>query len=148
MREVEPETERIGTAVVEAAFRVHRQLGPGLLESAYEACLAYELAQMGENVARQVSQPILYGAICLDAGYRLDLLVDDRVIVELKAVEQLLPIHEAQLLTYLKLSGKELGFLINFNVTRLKDGLNRRIFTKVHPDDTTNAMRNVLPNGK
>lgn len=143
MREPNTETERIGAVVVEAAFRVHRELGPGLLESAYETCLAHELGKMGEYVERQVAQPIHYGEITLDAGYRLDLLVGHRVIVELKAVEKLLPIHEAQLLTYLKLSGKELGFLINFNVARLKDGLNRRVFTQehsvVHRNDATNA---------
>lgn len=121
------ETELIAREVVEAAFRVHSALGPGLLESAYEHCLAHELDTRGMPVQRQAAMPIVYDGIRLDAGYRLDLLVGGSVIVELKAVEALLPIHEAQLLTYLRLSGCRLGFLINFNVKLLKLGLKRYV---------------------
>lgn len=111
--------------IVDAAMRVHTALGPGLLESAYETCLAYELRRRGRRVVAQLGLPVVYDRVRLDAGYRIDLLVDDRVIVELKAVECLLPIHRAQLLSYLKLSGCKVGLLINFNVLRLKDGIKR-----------------------
>lgn len=108
-----------------AAFRVHSNVGPGLLESAYEACLAYELRQQGVAVLTQVPLPLVYKEVNLDVGYRLDLLVEDLVIVEIKSVDLLAPIHQAQLLSYLKLSGKKLGILINFNVLHLKDGIKR-----------------------
>lgn len=111
--------------IVDAAMKVHTKLGPGLLESAYEACLAYELRQRGLQVATQVALPIRYEGVELDAGYRLDLLVESQVIVELKAVEKMIPLYDAQLLSYLKLSGHKIGLLINFNVVRLKDGLRR-----------------------
>ena len=111
--------------IVDAAMKVHTALGPGLLESAYETCLAYELRRRGLKVVAQLGLPVVYDGVRLDAGYRIDLLVDDRVIVELKAVEFLLPIHRAQLLSYLKLSGCKVGLLINFNVLRLKDGIKR-----------------------
>ena len=111
--------------IVDAAMKVHTALGPGLLESAYETCLAYELRRRGLKVVAQLGLPVVYDGVRLDAGYRIDLLVDDRVIVELKAVECLLPIHRAQLLSYLKLSGCKVGLLINFNVLRLKDGIKR-----------------------
>lgn len=104
---------------------VHRALGPGLIEPVYERCLCYELTQRGLQFKSQVAVPILYRGIQLDAALRLDLLVEDAVIVELKAVESLIPLCEAQLLTYLKLANKRLGLLINFNVTRLKDGIKR-----------------------
>lgn len=104
---------------------MHRALGPGLLESAYESCLAFELAERGHNVERQKEVPIRYKAVEVDAGFRLDLLVDHRVIVELKAVEAIAPIHKAQLLTYLKLTGLRVGLLMNFNVKILKNGLHR-----------------------
>ena len=110
-----------------AAIAVHRALGPGLLESAYEACLAYELTERGRAVERQKSLPVVYRGVRVDCGYRIDLFVDDSVVVELKAVERLEPIHEAQLLSYLKLSGCRVGLLINFNVRMLKDGLKRMI---------------------
>jgi GxxExxY protein len=113
--------------VVDAAMKVHSALGPGLLESAYEGCLLYELRQRGLHVASQVGVPVQYDGHQIDVGYRIDLLVEDQVIVELKAVESLAPIHEAQLLTYLKLSGKKVGLLINFNVLHLKDGIKRRV---------------------
>jgi GxxExxY protein len=115
----------ISGKIVDAAMKVHSQLGPGLLESAYQTCLVHELHERSLNLSSQVSLPIEYDGIKLDAGYRIDLLVEDLVIVEIKAVEVILPIHEAQLLTYLKLSGKKLGLLINFNTIRLKQGIKR-----------------------
>jgi GxxExxY protein len=119
--------EAVAKAVVDAAFRVHTTLGPGLLESVYEACLVHELHRRGVGVAAQVSLPIEYDGLKLDGGLRLDLVVDGQLIVELKAVEALLPIHMAQMLTYLKLSRRHLGLLINFNVPLIKDGIRRVI---------------------
>jgi GxxExxY protein len=116
---------KISGLIIEAAMRVHSALGPGLLESAYEACLLHELRKLRLKVLSQVSLPVLYDNLSIDVGYRVDLIVDDSVIVELKAVEKLLPIHEAQILSYLKLNGKTLGLLINFNVVHLKDGIKR-----------------------
>ena len=115
--------------IIGAAIEVHRHLGPGLLESAYETCLAYELGQLGLRVERQKALPLVYKDIHLDQGYRLDLLVEQKVIVELKVVEQITPVHEAQLLSYLKFSGCEIGLLINFNVKLLKNGIRRFIMT-------------------
>jgi GxxExxY protein len=106
---------------------VHRQLGPGLFESSYEACLAHELVGMGLRVARQVALPITYKDTRIEEGYRVDLIVEDTVVVELKAVKSIEPIHEAQLLTYLRLSGHRVGLLLNFNVTAMKNGITRRI---------------------
>jgi GxxExxY protein len=120
-------TEDTARSIVDAALAVHRSLGPGLLESAYELCLAHELERRGRTVAKQTVLPIVYDSIKLDAGYRIDLIIDDTVIVEVKAVEVLAPLHEAQLLTYLKLSGRRLGLLINFNVVLLKNGIKRMI---------------------
>ena len=117
--------DRIAKELVDAAFKVHSNLGPGLLESAYEACLAHELTKRGYRVERQKAQPVIYEGLEIEVGYRLDLLVEDLIIIELKAVEQLAPIHQAQLLTYLKLSSKQLGFLVNFNVPLIKDGIRR-----------------------
>ena len=111
--------------IISAAITVHRELGPGLLESTYEACLAYELAQMGHKVERQKPVPIIYREVQLECGYRLDLLVDDEVVVELKAIETLLPVHAAQLLSHLRLAKKRVGLLINFNVQMLKRGIRR-----------------------
>jgi GxxExxY protein len=111
--------------IIGAAMDVHRTLGPGLLESAYEACLAYELTLLGFKVERQKDLPVMYKDAHLDCGHRLDLMVDDTVIIELKAVDRLEPIHTAQLLSYLKLSGHKIGLLINFNVQVLKDGIKR-----------------------
>ena len=113
--------------VIGAAIEVHRALGPGLLESAYEACLTFELAQRGLKVEPQKPLPVVYKEVHLDCGYRLDLLVANAVIVEIKAVESLAPIHQAQLLSYLRLSGCKVGLLINFNVKVLKDGLRRLV---------------------
>ena len=115
----------IAREVVDAAFRVHTKLGPGLLESAYEACLAYELRKRGLDVGVQVPLPVEYDDVQLEVGYRIDLLVESSVIVELKAVEKMIPLYDAQLLSYLKLSGNKIGLVINFNVGRLKDGLKR-----------------------
>jgi GxxExxY protein len=117
----------ISGKIIEAALRVHSALGPGLLESAYEACLLHELRKLGLSVISQVSLPVEYDGVKIDAGYRIDLLVEDCVIVELKAAEKLLPIHEAQILSYLKLSDNKLGLLINFNVVHLKDGIKRMV---------------------
>jgi GxxExxY protein len=113
--------------VVDAAMTVHSALGPGLLESAYEACLAYELRARGLRVLAQVPLPVVYRAVRIEVGYRLDLLVDGAVVVELKTVAKLLPIHEAQLLSYLRLSGIRVGLLINFHVPRLRDGIKRMV---------------------
>jgi len=113
--------------IIGAAIEVHRQLGPGLLESAYEECLAYELSQRHIPFERQKPIPVLYKEVRLDCGFKLDLLVNDLVIVELKAVDKLAPIHEAQTLTYLKLTGCKLGLLLNFNVIRLRDGIKRLV---------------------
>ena len=111
--------------IIGAAIEVHRALGPGLLESAYEACLVYEIMENGLKVEQQKPLPVTYRNVKLDAGYRLDLLVESTVIVEVKAVDQLAPIHQAQLLSYLKLSGCKVGLLINFNVPVLKHGIKR-----------------------
>jgi GxxExxY protein len=125
-----PETDRVAKEVVDAAFKVHYALGPGLLESVYEACLLYKLRAKSLKVEKQVSLPVVFEGVRIDAGLRLDLIVEKRLVVELKAVDSLLPVHEAQLLTYLKLSGLELGLLINFNVPILKKGLKRIALSK------------------
>ena len=122
---VPAEVERVAKLIVDAAFQVHKELGPGLLESVYETCLAYELDHRGVKVERQVALPITYKGVRLDAGLRLDMLVESSVIVELKAVETMIPLFDAQLLTYLKLTQKRLGLLINFNVPLIKDGIKR-----------------------
>jgi len=111
--------------IINAAMKVHSALGPGLLESAYEACLKYELSKRCLVVESQVLLPVLYDGVRIDAGYRIDLLVENEIILELKAVEKVIPIHEAQLLSYLKLSNKQVGLLLNFNVLHLKDGITR-----------------------
>ncbi len=111
--------------IIGAAYKVHSALGPGLLESTYEACLEYELIKMGYKVERQKPLPVIYDAIELDAGYRIDLLIEDSVIVELKSVNEMNPLFKAQLMTYLKLSGLTLGLILNFNVTDLKKGITR-----------------------
>ena len=113
--------------IIGAAMEVHRVLGPGLLESAYQTCLAWELRERGLAFEAQVALPVVYKGVALDCGYRLDLVVQGKVIIELKAVEAILPVHEAQLLTYLRLSGRKVGLLINFNVPLLKDGITRRV---------------------
>jgi GxxExxY protein len=119
------ESNEITGQIIGAAIEVHKFLGPGLLESAYEACLVYELAQRKVKVERQKPLPVVYKNVKLDTGYRIDLLVENEVLVELKAVEFLLPVHEAQILSYMKLSECKLGLLINFNVKLLKQGIKR-----------------------
>jgi GxxExxY protein len=113
---------KLTSQIIGAAIDVHRYLGPGLLESTYETCLAYELEERGFKVTQQKPFPVVYKEIQLDHGYRLDLLINDAVIVEIKAVESILPVHKAQLLSYLKFSGCKIGLLLNFNVTILKNG--------------------------
>ena len=120
-------TEESARVVVDCAYQIHRALGPGLLEGVYEVCLCHELNKRGISFERQVSMPVLYEGLRLDAGLRLDVVVAGCVIVELKAVEQILPVHKAQMLTYLKLSGIRLGLLINFNVPTIKEGIQRII---------------------
>lgn len=124
---LQQELNAVTEQIIAAAIEVHRALGPGLLESAYESCLVYELVRRGFHVEQQKPMPVIYKEVQLDVGYRLDMLVEESVIVELKAVEQLLPIHEAQLLSYLKLSGYRVGLLINFNVPALKQGIRRLV---------------------
>ncbi|MBS0295518.1 MAG: GxxExxY protein [Proteobacteria bacterium] len=115
----------VSRAVIDAGLKVHRALGPGLLESAYEHCLAYELEARGLSIQRQLGLPVVYEGLRIDAGYRLDLLVENCLVVEIKSVDALLRVHEAQLLTYLKLSGHRLGLLLNFNVELFKQGIKR-----------------------
>jgi GxxExxY protein len=119
--------EELTEQIIGAAIDVHRHLGPGLLESAYRVCLIYELKQRGLAVRGEVPMPLVYKEVRLDVGYRLDLLVEDAVVVEVKAVKALLPVHEAQLLSYLKLSGARVGFLMNFHVRQLRTGLKRMV---------------------
>jgi GxxExxY protein len=121
------EHEQLTETIIGAAIEVHRELGPGLLESAYEAALAHELSLRGVRFERQKEMPVRYKGFLIEVGYRLDLIVEDQVIVELKAVAEMHPIYEAQLITYLKLSKRRVGLLINFNVPRLRDGITRRI---------------------
>jgi GxxExxY protein len=113
--------------IIGAAIEVHRHLGPGLLESAYERCLEWELIELGLHVDKQVPLPVIYKGVNLDCGYRLDLVVENRVIVEAKAVDELHPIHEGQLLTYMRLAGKRTGLILNFNKARLTDGIKRMV---------------------
>jgi GxxExxY protein len=115
----------LATQIVDATYKVHIALGPGLLESVYEACLVHELLKRGLKAERQIVLPVIYDGIPIDAGLRLDIVVGGAVVVELKAVEKVLPVHQAQVLTYLKLSGHRLAFLINFNVSLIRDGIFR-----------------------
>ncbi len=119
--------EKTAREIVDAAYTVHSALGPGLLESVYETCMIHELRKRDLSVRKQVPFSVIYDGIRLEAGFRLDLLVADTVVLELKAVEAMHPVYKAQLLTYLKLTGLHLGFLINFNVPRIRDGINRMI---------------------
>ena len=119
----------ISGQIIKGAIEVHKQLGPGLLESTYEGCLIYELVDSGLSVQSQVPFPVKYKGKLIDIGYRVDLLVEGIVVVELKSVERLLPIHSAQILTYLKLNGLKVGLLINFNAQKIKDGIRRFINT-------------------
>lgn len=131
--------DQISRRIIGAAIEVHRHLGPGLLESAYQSCLAFELKQRGLRIEEQKSLPVIYKEVKLDCGYRLDLVVEDEIIVEIKAVETLLPIHEAQLLSYLRLAHKRVGLLINFHVPVLKNGLKRIV------NEFPDAGRNPQP---
>ncbi len=122
------EREEAFKTILDCSFKVHTALGPGLLESAYEECLYYELRQFGLKVEKQKVLPLVYEDVKLDAGYRIDLMIEDKIIVELKSVESLTDVHMAQLITYLKLSGCKLGLLANFNVKHLKNGIKRVIY--------------------
>jgi GxxExxY protein len=133
--------DSITRRIIGGAIEVHRRLGPGLLESAYEICLAFELRQMGFKIEEQKALPVIYRDVKLDCGYRLDLVVDDSVVVEVKAVDQLAPIHDAQLLSYLRLSDKRVGLLINFHVRVLKNGIKRIV--NDFPDSAHSAVSAV-----
>jgi GxxExxY protein len=133
--------DQISRRIIGAAIEVHKALGPGLLESAYQACLAFELRERGMRVEEQRSLPVIYKDVQLDCGYRMVLLVEDSIIVEIKAVEQLAPIHEAQLLSYLRLSNKPVGLLLNFHVRVLKEGLKRMV--NQFPDSALSAYSAV-----
>jgi GxxExxY protein len=122
-----PEIEHIGKVVVNSAFKVHKELGPGLLEKVYEICLAHEINKAGIEVARQLDIPVIYDGITFKEGLRLDLLVGNEVIVEIKAIETVNPVWQAQIISHLKLTGKQLGYLINFNVPLIKNGIQRFI---------------------
>ncbi len=122
------ESSEITGLIADSAIQVHTELGPGLLESAYEACMLFELHDRGLKAEAQVELPLTYKSVNLDVGYRLDLLVEDSIIVELKSVDTVLPRHKAQLLSYLKLSGYKVGLLLNFNVTHMRDGNHRLIY--------------------
>jgi GxxExxY protein len=121
------EYNKLTQKIIAAAIEVHRELGPGLLESVYEYCMVEELSNMGLNVKSQVSVPIIYKGKTLNKEFYIDLLIEEKIVIELKAVEVILPVHEVQLVTYLKLSDKRLGLLVNFNVSLLKDGIRRRV---------------------
>ena len=121
------EVNQITGTIIGCAIEVHKQLGPGLLESAYEECLSYELINKGLKIDRQVPVPVVYKDIKLEYGYRIDILVEKTVIIELKSIEGFAPVHEAQILTYLKFANKNIGLLINFNVSLLKTGIKRYI---------------------
>lgn len=121
--------EKLFKQILDCSFKVHTALGPGLLESAYEKCLAHELALQGLRVEEQKPMPLMYEGLKLDAGYRIDLFIENEIIIEIKAVEAIAPVHLAQTLTYLKLAEKPLGLLVNFNVKHLKDGIKRVILT-------------------
>jgi GxxExxY protein len=135
------DVEDVGREIVDSAIQIHRALGPGLLESAYQRCLAYELQKRGLQVETEIYLPVLYDGQQIDASYRIDMLVEDAVIIENKAVEKLLPIHTAQILTYLKLRQLWLGFLINWNVTLIKHGINRVVNGKRGTTKTGRTQR-------
>ena len=130
LREPDKVVNQLTKQIIGAAIEVHKLLGPGLLESAYEICLTYELEKLGFKVERQKALPVVYKDIKLDQGYRIDLLVENKVVVELKAVDLVTDVHKAQVLSYLKFSGCQIGLLLNFNVTLLKNGIYRIINTQ------------------
>lgn len=123
--EIDEKTNRISKDILDAAFYIHTHLGPGLLEKVYEDSMAHVLVQKGLEVEKQKILPVEFDGITIDTGFRIDLLIEDRIIVELKSCEKIIPLHEAQLLTYLKLSQKSLGLILNFNVTSMKNGIKR-----------------------
>jgi GxxExxY protein len=126
-QEVGADVDTVARAVVDAGFKVHKALGPGLMESIYEHCLAYELESHGLSLQRQVALPVRYGEVVLETGYRLDLIVENAVVVEIKAIESLTRLHEAQILTYLRCSGCRVGLLMNFNVVLFRQGVRRLV---------------------
>ena len=126
--------DRLSHKIIGAAIEVHKHLGPGLLESAYEECLTYELKKLDLKVERQKPVPVVYKEVKLDCGYRIDILVENQLIIELKSVDTILPVHEAQILTYLKFANKPIGLLINFNVPQLKQGIKRFVMSKGYYD--------------
>jgi len=127
MEHTREQLERLATELVDAAFTVHSALGPGLLETAYQACLVHELQRRGLSVQCEMPFPVYYAGLAVDTGYRVDMVIEGEIIVENKSVQAIAPVHRAQLLTYLKLSNKRLGFLINWNVPRIKDGIRRLV---------------------
>jgi len=131
LNDLPEEVNKITEAIVDSAYKVHSTLGPGLLENVYETCLAHELSVRGLQFEKQKQVTILYDNIHLDVGFRLDLLVENQVVVELKSVERLVPLHEAQVLTYLKLTQCKVGLLLNFNVALMKDGIKRMVLSKI-----------------
>ncbi|MFH1717999.1 MAG: GxxExxY protein [Planctomycetota bacterium] len=133
--------DHVTDCIIGDAIEVHRALGPGLLESAYEACLAFELVEHGLKIERQKSLPVVYRDVKLDCGYRLDMLVEESVVVEIKVVDHLVPIHKAQLLSYLRLSGCKVGLLINFNVKVLKNGIVRMVNNYPDSQRSPRALR-------
>ena len=124
---IDEETENIASKVIESAFRVHRELGPGLLESVYETCMCFELREAGVRYERQTAVEVVYRGTRFPEAFRIDILIEGRIVIEVKAVDQIHPIHEAQLLTYMKLAKCRLGFILNLNVAKLKDGICRRV---------------------
>ena len=130
---VAPDLNEITRGIIAAAIEVHRHLGPGLLESAYQECICHELSRTGLSFTREVHVPLTYKGLTVDCSYRLDLLVEDEIVVEIKTVEQILPVHSAQLLTYLKAANKQIGLLINFNVLVLKHGIKRVVHDFTEP---------------
>ncbi len=127
--------------IIGCAIEVHRHKGPGLLESAYEACLAYELEASGLQIARQMPAPLVYKGVTLDTSFRADLVVENRVLVELKAIETLLPVHKAQLLSYIRETGHEVGLLINFNVSRLVEGITRLVNDRLSASSAASVFK-------
>lgn len=128
--------EKIASDIIDCAVKIHIALGPGLLESVYQTCLAYDLRQLGYKVETEIKQPVQYKEITFDQGYRIDMLVENSIIIENKTVDHILPVHEAQLITYLKLRGCSLGFLINWKVSLLKNGIKRKVNN--HPSERKN----------
>ena len=132
---LDTKTEEIGKAIVNATFKVHKELGPGLLEKVYEICLAHELKKLGYQVSRQLDVPVIYDGLVFEEGFRLDMMVENLVIAEIKAIETVNPVWESQVISHLKMMNKELGYLINFNVPLIKNGIKRFINTKEYFDN-------------